>query len=192
MLNWRHFLRGFPGGSDGNESACFAGDPGSIPGLRRSPRERKRQLTPGFLPGKSQGQRSLVGYSPCGGRESGTTEGLTPASSREPRAKKRKVAGSWGRPLIPPASPPALAPLSRSWARAVLSQVSSLPEAKNRTLHVLRLHLRATGAKVPKKGGLWGQKHSSKRKAVSTGLLCSSSSHTLQTPSCNAQLANSS
>ena len=30
---------GFPGGSDGKESACNAGDPGSIPGLRRSPGE---------------------------------------------------------------------------------------------------------------------------------------------------------
>ena len=28
---------GFPGGSDGKDSACYAGDPGSIPGLRRSP-----------------------------------------------------------------------------------------------------------------------------------------------------------
>ena len=28
---------GFPGGSDGEESACNAGDPGSIPGLGRSP-----------------------------------------------------------------------------------------------------------------------------------------------------------
>ena len=27
---------GFPGGSDGIESACNAGDPGSIPGLGRS------------------------------------------------------------------------------------------------------------------------------------------------------------
>ena len=32
-------LRGFPGGSDGKESACSAGDPGSIPGLGRSPGE---------------------------------------------------------------------------------------------------------------------------------------------------------
>ena len=31
--------RGFPGGSDGKESACNAGDPGFIPGLRRSPGE---------------------------------------------------------------------------------------------------------------------------------------------------------
>ena len=28
---------GFPGGSDGKESACSAGDPGSIPGSGRSP-----------------------------------------------------------------------------------------------------------------------------------------------------------
>ena len=30
---------GFPGGSHGKESACNAGDPGSIPGLERSPGE---------------------------------------------------------------------------------------------------------------------------------------------------------
>ena len=32
---------GFPGGSGGNESACSTGDPGSIPGLGRSPGEGK-------------------------------------------------------------------------------------------------------------------------------------------------------
>ena len=31
--------KGFPGGSDGKASACNAGDPGSIPGSRRSPGE---------------------------------------------------------------------------------------------------------------------------------------------------------
>ena len=33
-----HF-KGFPGGSDGEESACNAGDPDLIPGLGRSPGE---------------------------------------------------------------------------------------------------------------------------------------------------------
>ena len=33
------FVKGFPGSSDGNESACNAGDPGSIPGSGRSPGE---------------------------------------------------------------------------------------------------------------------------------------------------------
>ena len=34
-----HRLLGFPGGSEGKESACSAGDPGSIPGSGRSPEE---------------------------------------------------------------------------------------------------------------------------------------------------------
>ena len=32
-------FRGFPGGLDGKESACNAGDPGLIPGLGSSPGE---------------------------------------------------------------------------------------------------------------------------------------------------------
>ena len=32
-------MLGFPGGSDGKEPACSAGDPGSIPGPGRSPGE---------------------------------------------------------------------------------------------------------------------------------------------------------
>jgi len=39
-------------------------------------RRRKWQLTPVLLPGKSHGQRSLVGYSPWGLEESDTTERL--------------------------------------------------------------------------------------------------------------------
>jgi len=34
-----HQLQNFTGGSDGKESACNVGDPGSIPGLGRSPGE---------------------------------------------------------------------------------------------------------------------------------------------------------
>ena len=34
--NWRCFYGGFPCSSVGKESACSAGDPGSIPGLGRS------------------------------------------------------------------------------------------------------------------------------------------------------------
>ena len=43
---------GFPGGSDGKESAYYSGDLGSIPGLGRSPERRKWQPTPAFLPGQ--------------------------------------------------------------------------------------------------------------------------------------------
>ena len=52
-----------PGGSDGKESACNAGDLGLIPGLK-IPWRRTWQPTPGFLPGESSGQRSLADYSP--------------------------------------------------------------------------------------------------------------------------------
>ena len=54
---------GFPGGSGDKESACNAGDPGSIPGSERSLR-RGWQPTPVFLPGESHGWRSLTRFSP--------------------------------------------------------------------------------------------------------------------------------
>ena len=47
---------GFPHSSVGKDSACSAGDPGSMPGSGRSPRivkRRKWQPTPVFLPGSS-------------------------------------------------------------------------------------------------------------------------------------------
>ena len=39
FLELNTFEKGFPGGSDGKEFTCSAGDPGSIPGLGRSPEE---------------------------------------------------------------------------------------------------------------------------------------------------------
>ena len=57
---------GFPGGSDGKESVCSAGDPGSLPGLG--------QLTPVFLPGETHGQKSLASHSPWGLKMSNTAE----------------------------------------------------------------------------------------------------------------------
>ena len=68
---------GFPGGSDSKESACNAGDPGWIPGLGRSPGRREWLPTPVYLTGEIHGQRSLVGYSPWGLKESDMTEWLT-------------------------------------------------------------------------------------------------------------------
>ena len=38
------FVMGFPGGSDGNESACRAGVPASVPRLGRSPAEGPDKL----------------------------------------------------------------------------------------------------------------------------------------------------
>ena len=50
---------GFPGGSDGRESACNAGGPGLVPGSGRSPRGGNGNPLPVVLPGEFQGQRSL-------------------------------------------------------------------------------------------------------------------------------------
>ena len=64
---------GLPQWLSGKESACNAGDPGSIPGQEDS-LEGAWQPTLVFLPGEFHGQRSLVGYGPCGCKESDTTE----------------------------------------------------------------------------------------------------------------------
>ena len=64
---------GFSGGSDGKESACNVGDLGS-PWVGEICWRRKWQPTLVFLPGEYQGQRSLAGYSPWGGKESDMTE----------------------------------------------------------------------------------------------------------------------
>ena len=64
-----------PNYGGGNEDN---GDPGGRPGfepwVEKIPWRRKWQSTPVLLPGKSHGQRSLVGYSLWGRKELGTTE----------------------------------------------------------------------------------------------------------------------
>ena len=52
---------GFPGGSDGKESACNMGDLGLIPGLGR-PLEKGMATPSVFLPGEFHGQKTLVSY----------------------------------------------------------------------------------------------------------------------------------
>ena len=53
---------GFPGGSVVKSLPANAGDLGLIPGSERSPEEGNGNFIPVFLPGKSHGQKSLVGY----------------------------------------------------------------------------------------------------------------------------------
>ena len=62
-LSW-----GFPGGSDGKQSACRCRRLGFDPWVRKILQRRERLPTPVFLPGESHGQRSLEGYSPRGRR----------------------------------------------------------------------------------------------------------------------------
>ena len=49
------------------------------PWVRKIPWREERQPTPGLLPGKSHGQRSLAGCSPWGRRELDMTERLSTA-----------------------------------------------------------------------------------------------------------------
>ena len=74
-INYGLYL-GFPGDSVVKNLPANAGDEDLIPGSGRCPGEGNWQPTLVFLPGKSHGQRSLVGYSPRGCKESDTTEWL--------------------------------------------------------------------------------------------------------------------
>ena len=65
---------GFPGGSDGKEFTCNAGDLGLIPRLGRSPGEGHGNPLQYSCLENPHGQRSLVGYSPWGRKESDMTE----------------------------------------------------------------------------------------------------------------------
>ena len=114
-----------------------AGDVGSVHGLGRSPGEGNGNP---FLPGKSHGQRSLVGYSPWGRKESDTTDWLNygndtccwhfpqlvrvkELSANQPpqdRPKKGQLrARPLGKQISPHSWPRAQGKLSESpWARA--------------------------------------------------------------------------
>ena len=78
LKGWPH--QGFPGGSEGKESYCNAGDLGSIPGLGRSPGGRHDNLLQYSCLENPVGQRSLAGYSPWGGKESDMIEHSTAQS----------------------------------------------------------------------------------------------------------------
>ena len=66
-------IKGFPGGSDGKESACNAGDPRLIPGSGRSPREGNGYQTQASEEGlqiakkrreaKSKGEKEMATHS---------------------------------------------------------------------------------------------------------------------------------
>ena len=69
-------LLGLPRWLNGKESACQCRRCRFDPCIRKIPWSRKWHPTPVLLPGKSHGWRSLVGCSPWGRQESGTTERL--------------------------------------------------------------------------------------------------------------------
>ena len=72
--------KSFPGGSRSKESTCQCRRQhkcGFNLWVGKIPWRKKWQPTPVFLPGEFHGQRSLVGYSPWGHKESDTTEHMS-------------------------------------------------------------------------------------------------------------------
>ena len=83
MARWHHGLNGHGfgwtpgvGGSEVKASACNVVDLGSIPGSGRPPGEGNGKPLQYSCLENPHGQRSLVGYSPRGHKESDTTEQL--------------------------------------------------------------------------------------------------------------------
>ena len=75
-VNINKFM-GFPGGSDGKESASNVGDLGLIPGLGRSLGEGNGYPLQRSCLENPHRQRNLVSYSQWGRKESDTTEQLS-------------------------------------------------------------------------------------------------------------------
>ena len=70
ILRFIMYLTGIPRWLSGKEPTCRCRTCGFSPCIRKDPRRRKWQPTPVSLPEKSDGQRSLEGHSPWGGKES--------------------------------------------------------------------------------------------------------------------------
>jgi len=71
---WRLQFKRLPWWLQGKESVCQCRRCGFDPWVKKIPWRRKWQPTPVFFNGKSNGQRSLQGYSPWGPKESNMTE----------------------------------------------------------------------------------------------------------------------
>ena len=102
VLTCRCCLARLPRGSVGKESACSIGDLGSIPGSGRPPGEGNGHPLQHSGLGKSQGQRSLAGYSLRGRKEPDMTEQL----NQHTAASFAQIAPS--RPHCAQAAPPRL------------------------------------------------------------------------------------
>ena len=70
-FSYMYYFCGLPRWLSGKEFTCQCKRQGFDPWVRKILWRRKWQPTPVFLPGKSHGQRSLVGYSPWGHKRVG-------------------------------------------------------------------------------------------------------------------------
>ena len=74
---YKNRYKGFPGGSDGKESACNPGNLGSIPGSGRSPGEGNGNPLQYSCLENPVDTGAWASYSPWGHKESDTTKLLT-------------------------------------------------------------------------------------------------------------------
>ena len=119
-------IRGLPGGSDGQESACNAGNPGLIPGLERSPGEENGNPLQYSCLGNPVDRVAWQGYSPRGRKVLDTTEEtlgwggfcvfvILDALSQESRASLSVMPlGAWPSPILLPRPASAAEHLSNS------------------------------------------------------------------------------
>ena len=126
------------------------GRPGSNPWVGNISWRRKWQPTPVFLPEKSHGQRSLVGYSPWGCKELDTIErhhfhfhGLKPSKLLCPQDFLGKNAGVGCHFLLPRDLPD---PGIESWSLALQSN-SLLTEVPGKLLHSRNFHCKIVNRK---------------------------------------------
>ena len=86
---------GFLSGSDSKESACNVGDLGLIHALGKAPEGEHSNLLQYSCLENPHGQRSLVGCSPWGHKESDTTEWLSTAQGNLVLRNDRPWPGTW-------------------------------------------------------------------------------------------------
>ena len=86
-INGIHKVLGLPCGLDGKQPACECRRTRFNLWVGKIPWRRKWPPTPVFLPGRSHGQRGLVGYSPYCHKESDTTERFTHTQGSKPQPR---------------------------------------------------------------------------------------------------------
>ena len=89
LRRWKPWHTGFPRWLRGKEPACQHRRLEFDPWVREMPWRRKWQPTPVFLPGKSHGQRSLVGHSPWGHKRVGQGHNLATKQQQQHRMDRQ-------------------------------------------------------------------------------------------------------
>ena len=119
--------------------------------------DRKWQTTPALLPGKSRGQRSLIGYSSWGRKDSDTTE-LLASYLKTTKEKKRKIY-LFPRQTSQNHSNPRLWHnhwYQRNWSWSVLWKPRRPPRTKTKKRH--RINLRRLECNSRKSGDDWSNR----------------------------------